>query len=58
MFYADDTQLYIAANPKHDNPVGLILLESCMNNIEDWMQVNHRDNCTGFQLDKESFLIH
>ena len=33
-------QLYTAVKPRHDNQVGLALLESCINNIKDWMQVN------------------
>ena len=40
MFYADDLQLYTTVNPRHDNHVGLAILESCINNIKDWMQVN------------------
>ena len=40
MFYADDSHLYTAVNPRHDKHVGLAILESYINNIKDWMQVN------------------
>ena len=42
MFYADDTQLYVALNPKNENQNGerIATFERCIGMIREWMEVN------------------
>ena len=51
-FYADDSQLYLAFDPK-DEDVALRRLEACIAEIRDWMGLNHlklNDSKTEFMV--------
>ena len=39
-FYADDTQLYIAIDPRSDTSLALKTVESCLEHIKKWMKHN------------------